>query len=183
MKKLTDSQKGWLCILVLQFCAAFVFVVCLLDRNVIGVILSAASVAYYCSLLYRRYDSDWRGKAADLEWEVYASPEGGRNPYSITEVRYRRLHTFGNYENEAVEMAARVWPGDDPDDVLAALKGQVEAKLREAGVVAQKHEEIFDLDRQIADQRNTLRQATERAEKAKAFLKEHGIELYADVPF
>lgn len=40
----------------------------------------------------------------------------------ITQVTYRRLHALGNYENETIEATATVDPGQDPDEVLAALK-------------------------------------------------------------
>lgn len=183
MKKLTDSQKEWVILAIALLCSWLVFVSAIVRDNRLAAILAGGYLLYYGVRVYLRYSEAWRHAASDLEWEVYACPEPGRNPFSITEVRYRRLASFGNYENEAVEMAARVWPGEDPDGVLAALKRKVEDKLKEAGVVAQKQEEIFDLDQQIASQRNTLRLATERAEKAKAFLKEHGIELFGDLPF
>lgn len=183
MKKLTDSQKKWVIIANMLIVAAIVFILSLLDRNVLGVILSSGCMAWCVALLYRRYPEAWRHPASDLEWEVYACPEPGRNPFSITEVRYRRLASFGNYENEAVEMAARVYPGDDPDDVLAALRERVRDKLAERGAKIDRDEELHDLDRQLAAARNELAFAREKLEKAKAFLKQFNIELYGDPPF
>lgn len=42
----------------------------------------------------------------------------------ITEVTYATLKNTGNYENERVELTAKVPKGKDPNDVLVALKEQ-----------------------------------------------------------
>lgn len=42
----------------------------------------------------------------------------------ITEVTYATLKNTGNYENERVELTAKVRKGEDPNDVLVALKEQ-----------------------------------------------------------
>src|SRR4051812_12613733 len=42
---------------------------------------------------------------------------------------YRRLINLGNFENEAIELAFEIEPGDTPEDVLAAARGFVISHL------------------------------------------------------
>jgi hypothetical protein len=45
------------------------------------------------------------------------------------QVEYRRLKTFGNYENETIGAVVEVPRGQDPDAILSALKEWVDARL------------------------------------------------------
>ena len=51
----------------------------------------------------------------------------------ITSVRYERLHSFGNYENEKLSAEAVIADGDDPDEAADQLRhfidGQIETAL------------------------------------------------------
>lgn len=109
---------------------------------------------------------------------------------SITTIEYRRLRSFGSYENEALGATAVVG-ADGPEATLEHLKAWVNEKLE---LAVDSREERSELWSQIRDARSDLGEINEkldaakaRFERAKEFLAKHGVHAdfsYAeDMPF
>lgn len=106
------------------------------------------------------------------------------NPLGIASVTYRRLRSFGNYENEAVEATAVVRDGDSASVALEDLKAWVEARLGLAAQRASMEEESARLSAEIEYKNRQLARAEERFRKAQEFLRENKIDPHADdTPF
>lgn len=90
----------------------------------------------------------------------------------ISSVTYRRLVSFGRYENEAVEVAAEVPEGGDPNEVLASLKDWVDDKLA-----------IFERERRVIEDARRAR-LHEEWKAAQAEQARHvGLLGPGDLPF
>ena len=107
---------------------------------------------------------------------------------SIMTVTYRRLRSFGSYENEAVEATAVV-DGRDPADVLNELKSWVDDKLGETDRTREyldSQKAIWgDLDRDIKNLNEELNVLTKRRDRAVELLKKHGVDTteLEEIPF
>ena len=103
-------------------------------------------------------------------------------------VAYKRLHSFGSYENECLEGTTLVPPGADPDLVLKELKTWVHERL---GIpeedVRQERDSLARDIRVLRDERRKLDseidQARETWRKAQAFLEKHGLDMPEHLPF
>lgn len=102
----------------------------------------------------------------------------------ITTVRYERLRSFGNYENETVAATAQVEDGETPESALAALRQWVEAQLGEVEKLSQMRQRYDQLDWEVHAMEQRLRGAKSAYERVKAILERHGVELRDDdLPF
>ena len=103
----------------------------------------------------------------------------------ILTVEYRRLHSFGHYENEVVGATAEVADGELPGAVLDELRVWVNAHINDASQEYQERERATRLSEQSAALDRQVKQLQERWEKARAFLERHGVpvDTYEDVPF
>lgn len=100
----------------------------------------------------------------------------------IVQVEYRRLRTFGSYENETVGATALVEDGEVADAVFETVRLWVDNRLGDDS-------ERRDLDRRVTELRWQERDLTSRIERMQtkwseimAFLDRFGIERPGDVP-
>jgi formate-dependent nitrite reductase cytochrome c552 subunit len=103
----------------------------------------------------------------------------------ITSITYRRLATFGHYENEAVEATAKVGPDDDPTERLEALKGWVDTQLGCRQEYRAAKDDVERAKQELASIEQLVERAQGRWDAAKAFLSKHGInpDTFDDIPF
>ena len=100
----------------------------------------------------------------------------------IVQVEYRRLRTFGWYENETVGCTALVEDGEVADAVFESVRLWVDNRLGD-------DQERRDLDRRVTELRWQERDLKARIERMQAkwseimaFLDRFGIERPGDVP-
>ena len=95
----------------------------------------------------------------------------------IQTVEYRRLRSFGQYENETVGAVAKVSTGETPEAALSALREWVAGQLALACDV----EEIEGLLTDLRAKKRHLEQAIAGGERKYAALRDilaaHNIEL------
>lgn len=107
----------------------------------------------------------------------------------ITQVEYRRLVTYGHFENQTIGAVADVEPGEEPEDALAKLEQFVADQHAKKIVLAEAKE---DASREIAACHANVKQMQEEMDgwrqrwvRARQFLEQHGIPTgkFEDVPF
>lgn len=95
----------------------------------------------------------------------------------IQTVEYRRLRSFGSFENETVGAVAMVADGETPEEALSALREWVAGQLALACDV----EEIESLLTDLRAKRGYLERSIADGERKYAALRDilavHGIEL------
>jgi predicted RNase H-like nuclease (RuvC/YqgF family) len=100
---------------------------------------------------------------------------------NIERVEYRRLKTFGRYENETIGATAIVEPGHTAEWTIEALRSWVHSRLEESLSVGDKieslHNERIDLERAVKDKKEELEELENRFEAAKAFLEKQGVSI------
>lgn len=94
----------------------------------------------------------------------------------IVWVSYRRLQSFGHYENEEVGAGAAVNAGADPSVVLAGVQAWVCDRLSEHIERRREEDEVRDIDQRIANREGQIKRLEERWERAREFLKKHGVD-------
>lgn len=107
----------------------------------------------------------------------------------IISVEYKRLRTFGNYENEAIGATAFVGIDEDPVDVMNDLKSWVNDRLglriedRENRSLLS--EQCRELRARAVDAQEELNQLKSRRDSAVALLQKHGVntEELEEIPF
>ena len=102
----------------------------------------------------------------------------------ITAVSYRRLRTFGNYQNETVGAEAALEEEDTPDAVLDGLKAWVHSRLEMIDVREDMREDLYRLESEKHALERDIHDLNTRREAAKMLLEAHGgrVEEF-DVPF
>jgi hypothetical protein len=100
----------------------------------------------------------------------------------IVQVEYRRLRTFGSYENETVGATAQVGEEETPEQAIETVRQWVDSILGDA-------EERSGLSERVSQLRWDERNLKSRIERMQikwgeimAFLARFGIERPADVP-
>lgn len=107
----------------------------------------------------------------------------------ITTIEYRRLVTFGHYENQAVGAIGTVEEGDTPEAALDRLKEFVADQLAKIMVMNQlqrdAESERYHFENQKREHERELAQLKDRWERAKAFLEKFGVPTgpHDDIPF
>lgn len=107
----------------------------------------------------------------------------------IISVEYRRLRTFGNYENETIGATAYVGLDESPDETLESLKSWVESKHsdRDEAEEIRNREKILwgDLGNEIRDREHELASLKARRDNAVALLQKHGVNTkeLEEIPF
>lgn len=103
---------------------------------------------------------------------------------NIKTVEYRRLRSFGSYENETIGATAEVAPGEYPLEVLEHLRGWVEAQHREAEQreAAQRQEQDAEwrlerINGDIEDRQRRLGELETMYTTLRAKLSEYGVVL------
>lgn len=94
----------------------------------------------------------------------------------ITEVEYRRLRSFGHFENEMVGAVAALQGDETPEDALQALRQWVDDKLGSAEQDAATLERSWQLRSQVTELERRIENAKREYDAAIRVLKVHGIE-------
>lgn len=107
----------------------------------------------------------------------------------ITQVEYRRLESFGDFQNQTIGAVAIVEPGEEPQDALAKLE-QFVADMHSRRVLVMEVRK--DTDAEIAACRANVKAMQDdmdgwkqRWVRARQFLEQHGVPTgnFEDVPF
>jgi hypothetical protein len=114
---------------------------------------------------------------------VTADDEEEEEAPRITEVSYRRLRTFGHYENESVGVTVSVPEGADPQGVLHVAQLWVGSELKVHEDVAELQQKVSDLRAEKRQVEFDLAEAKKTWEKAKAFLAKFGVGFDEPPPF
>lgn len=111
----------------------------------------------------------------------------------ITRVEYRRLRSFGTYENETVGVAAEVGADETPEAALGQAREWVAAQLAAAEDVDGIEELLTDLKAKKSRLEADVRNGERKYERLRDLLARHGVELPAitagwyerddDIPF
>ena len=95
----------------------------------------------------------------------------------VTSVEYRRLRSFGQYENETVGATAAVSEGETPEAALSALRDWVAGQL----ALAAGAEEIEEFITELQSKKRHIESAVASGERKYAALRDilaaHNIEL------
>lgn len=103
-------------------------------------------------------------------------------PPKIVTVEYRRLRTFGSYQNETVGAVAELAPGQSPDDALLALRAWVDQQLGDDGERRDLTERVNELRWQADEHERRIARANERWTAIIGFMEKLGIERPSDIP-
>lgn len=101
---------------------------------------------------------------------------------TITTVEYRRLRTFGGYQNETVGATAQVAPGQCADGVLTALRSWVDRHLEDEDERHRLSDRVSELRWQADEYERRIARAGERWKSIIEFLEKLGIERPSDIP-
>jgi hypothetical protein len=101
----------------------------------------------------------------------------------VLSVEYRRLRSFGSFENETIGGTARVPPGEDPAKTLEALRSWVEKRFGEILQVQDLRSQVWALTAEKESLERAVEEARRRWESAKGFLGRHGVQVEDPVPF
>lgn len=103
---------------------------------------------------------------------------------NIVTVEYRRLRTFGEYQNETVGAVAQVQvsAGETADSALYELRTWVDAQLGSREEQHGLQERISELRWKAEDYERKIARAEERWAAIIAFLEKLGIERPQDIP-
>lgn len=102
----------------------------------------------------------------------------------IVTVEYRRLRTFGEYQNETVGAVAQVQvdAGETAEEAIYALRTWVDEQLGSREEQRQLQERVADLRWKAEDYERKIKRADERWSAIIAFMEKLGIERPAEIP-
>lgn len=100
----------------------------------------------------------------------------------IVQVEYRRLRTFGDYQNETVGAVAQVEDGEDSVTALYTLRAWVDQQMGDRSEQRELTQRVTDLRWQAEDYERKVARADKRWRDIIAFLEKLGIERPADIP-
>lgn len=106
----------------------------------------------------------------------------------ITQVEYKRLHSFGNFENETIGAVAEVPEGEDAADVLIHLQEWVKAELSVREQTGDLRTDIHVLQQRKGDLEGQIRALEAQYDRIVGFLQRLNIPLPVgwnsdDLPF
>lgn len=93
----------------------------------------------------------------------------------VRSVTYRRLKSFGNYENEAVEATVAVPPGGSADESLAFARDWVNHKLSQRDEYEKMADQIALMRSDLAKDERKLIEVQAKYERYKSVLEKHGV--------
>lgn len=202
--RLTFEQKCWLLVLVcwLGTVANIVLVAAHTRGQLWGFFACLVAIPVFASMtavLIAAFGETWLSKPKSPVLVYFADIEGSVNTEDdacdtdpnwpvasaprITGVTYRRLRSFGNYENEAVEATCHVPDGVDPREALHATQLWVADQLKLGENRDALQGEVDRLESEKAGLARDIEQARVVHAKAKKFLEENKLELWGDPPF
>ena len=100
----------------------------------------------------------------------------------IVTVEYRRLRTFGGYQNETVGAVAEIEAGGDADSTLADLRAWVDAQLGDEGDRRNLTEAINELRWRKDQMERDIVRVEDRWKAIIAFMEKLGIERPDEIP-
>lgn len=100
----------------------------------------------------------------------------------IVTVEYRRLRTFGGYQNETVGASAEVMPDESPDTALANLREWVDERLGNSEERSELQSAIAELRWKKENLERQFETAGRRWEALMAFLETLGIQRPDGIP-
>jgi hypothetical protein len=110
----------------------------------------------------------------------------GERPVKIRTVEYRRLRSFGNYENESIGATMDVPEGGDPVEALRALEGWVNVQMAKAAdreyLAREGREKREDAERELRAVQADIEHARAQYKRIQDFAAKFGVEL-EDIPF
>ena len=98
----------------------------------------------------------------------------------IVQVEYRRLRSFGEYENETVGAVAEVEPGISPEQSLEILKGWVEENFGERASARDAATRVQRLEIREREVAGLLKESEKRWRAAQKILEAAGIDVPRD---
>lgn len=100
----------------------------------------------------------------------------------IRTVEYRRLRTFGGYQNETIGATADVAEDETPEAALLSLRQWVDMSLGDESERRELERRISELRFQADNYERRIKGAEERWQAILGFLQKLGIERPADIP-
>lgn len=100
----------------------------------------------------------------------------------IVTVEYRRLRTFGNYQNESVGATAEVGEGETANRALQELRDWVEQQLGDAQERADLSAAVSELRWKKTELEREIDAANQKWLAILEFMKKFGIERPAHLP-
>lgn len=100
----------------------------------------------------------------------------------IVTVEYRRLRTFGGYQNETVGATAELAADESAETALQDLKSWVDTQLADRENAYDLGQRVSDLRWQADEQERRLEHANEKWAALIAFLDKLGIERPSEIP-
>lgn len=100
----------------------------------------------------------------------------------IVTVEYRRLRTFGDYQNETIGATAEVEPHETAEQALMQLRGWVDSELGDRNEQRHLSERNSELRFEAANLERRIEAATMKWAAIVAFMEKLGIERPADIP-
>lgn len=102
----------------------------------------------------------------------------------IVTVEYRRLRTYGDYQNETVGAVAQIQveAGETAEEAIHALRTWVDEQLGSRDEQRQLQERVADLRWKAEDYERRIKGADEKWAAIIAFLEKLGIERPAEIP-
>lgn len=100
----------------------------------------------------------------------------------IVTVEYRRLRTYGEYQNETVGAVAQVEAGETAEEVYSRLRAWVDDLLGSREEQRTLEERVSELRWQATDYERKIERLDERWKAILAFLDKLGIERPQDIP-
>lgn len=98
----------------------------------------------------------------------------------ILTVEYRRLRSFGEYENETVGAVAEVLPGQAPEIILEELKAWVEENFGERASARDAASRVQRAEIRLNEVNGLLRESEKRWAAAQKILAAAGVEVPRD---
>lgn len=100
----------------------------------------------------------------------------------IVTVEYRRLRTFGGYQNETVGAVAEIEIGGNAESTLADLKTWVDGQLGDEQDRSELKESISELRWRKDQMERDIARVEDRWKAITAFMEKIGLERPDDIP-
>lgn len=100
----------------------------------------------------------------------------------ITQVSYRRLVGTDNYENEALEVTAKLQGSEHLNTFISILQEYVNARLHSRTKYSQMRREYRDMENAVATMEVYMKKVKEKYDAMKIFLATQGLKDMESMP-
>ena len=97
----------------------------------------------------------------------------------ITSVEYRRLRSFGTYENESVGATALIEDGETAEETLQKVRSWVNQELTVAQAASASRGVLDDLHRAVGYKQAEVERLDKTIQQMRDFLALHGVRIDA----